>query len=133
MLTAMTRPGNSREMMELVKDRTFTVSKENSEMRLCLGKARDLRKEEVKNPCGFSAVFGERPAQVGGWCWGLEADRRRWTMVNFEDEVQFKWGRVVTPRILKAKKVKETLNLRGTRRVKGRTRRVGAGSGSIRK
>ena len=63
----------------------------------------------------------------------LEAVRRQLTMVNFEDEVQFKWGRVVTPRILKAKKVKETLNLRGTRRVQGRTRRVGAGSGSIRK
>ena len=50
MLTAMTRPGNSREMMELVKDRTFTVSKEKSEMRLCLGKARDLRKERSGEP-----------------------------------------------------------------------------------
>nr|KAJ0221090.1 hypothetical protein LSAT_V11C200083550 [Lactuca sativa] len=38
----------------------------------------------------------------------------------------------VTPKILKAKKVKETLDLRGTRRVQGGTRRVGAGSGSRR-
>ena len=133
MLTVMTRSGNSREVMELVKDRTFTVSKEKSVMRLCLGKARDLRKERSGEPLRVQCSIGGRPAQVGGWCWVLEADRRRWAMVNFEDEVQFKWGRVVTPKILKAKKVKETLNLRGTRRVKGRTRRVGAGSGSIRK
>ena len=50
MLTVVTRSGNSREVMELVKDRTFTVSKEKSVMRLCLGNARDLRKERSGEP-----------------------------------------------------------------------------------
>ena len=51
----MTRSGNSGEVMDLVKDRTFTVSEEKSVMRLCLGKARKV----VENLCGFSAVLGE--------------------------------------------------------------------------
>ena len=43
----------------------------------------------------------------------MEADRRRWAIANFEDEVLFKWGRVVTPKVLKAKKGKKTLIFRG--------------------
>ena len=46
----MTRSGNSEGLMELVKDRTFTVSEEKLVMRLCLGKARILRKESSGEP-----------------------------------------------------------------------------------
>ena len=42
----------------------------------------------------------------------LEAVRRQLTMVNFEDEVQFKWGRVVTPQSLESQEKKEDLNFK---------------------
>ena len=43
----------------------------------------------------------------------LEAVRRQLIIANFEDEVYFKWGRVVTPQSLESQEKKEDLNFEG--------------------
>nr|KAJ0202245.1 hypothetical protein LSAT_V11C600335630 [Lactuca sativa] len=89
-----------------------------------------IKRYSSKNNSKLSISYDDKCASGQSFI-ELDSDEKFMAILNMYEKRNKITTTHVTPRILIAKKVKETLNLRGTRRVEGRTRREEEGVGIL--